>query len=86
MRVLVVNAGSSSLKMRLLDGADAIVGSAELPANTDGFDTGRLADILHGWGKPDVVWATGSSTAAPHSPVPYWSTPRSATSSNGSPT
>ncbi|MBA2508011.1 MAG: acetate/propionate family kinase [Nocardioidaceae bacterium] len=55
MRVLVVNAGSSSLKMRLLDGADAIVGSAELPANTDGFDTGRLADILHGWGKPDVV-------------------------------
>lgn len=55
MRVLVVNAGSSSLKMRLLDGANAIVGSAELPANTEGFETGKLTDILHGWGKPDVV-------------------------------
>ncbi|CAN5380880.1 hypothetical protein BH24ACT12_BH24ACT12_22790 [soil metagenome] len=53
MRVLVVNAGSSSLKLRLLDGADAIVGSVELSANTDGFDTGELraavfaAKLLH---------------------------------------
>ncbi len=55
MRVLVVNAGSSSLKLRLLDGANATVGSVELPANTDGFDTGELVDVLHGWGEPDAV-------------------------------
>jgi len=32
MRVLVVNAGSSSLKLRVLDPDDAITGSADLPA------------------------------------------------------
>jgi acetate kinase len=32
VRVLVVNAGSSSLKLRLLDAADAVVGRADLPA------------------------------------------------------
>ncbi len=32
MRVLVVNAGSSSLKLRLLDGQDAILAEDELPA------------------------------------------------------
>ena len=32
LRVLVVNAGSSSLKLRLLDPADQIAGSADLPA------------------------------------------------------
>lgn len=32
MRVLVVNAGSSSLKLRLLDEADRVTGSADLPA------------------------------------------------------
>ena len=32
LRVLVVNAGSSSLKLRLLDGADRLAGSVDLPA------------------------------------------------------
>ncbi len=55
MRVLVVNAGSSSLKLRLLDAADAIEHRADLPAGPDGFDTSRLADLLDGWDKPDGV-------------------------------
>jgi acetate kinase len=53
--VLVVNAGSSSLKLRLLGAADAIECSADLPAGPDGLDTARLADVLQGWAKPDVV-------------------------------
>jgi acetate kinase len=32
VRVLVVNAGSSSLKLRVVDGADAVAGRADLPA------------------------------------------------------
>jgi acetate kinase len=55
VRVLVVNAGSSSLKLRLLDGQDVISHRADLPAGPDGLDTSRLAEILHGWRKPDVV-------------------------------
>ena len=34
-RILVVNAGSSSLKLRLLDGTDALVGSADLTLDTE---------------------------------------------------
>ncbi len=55
MRVLVVNAGSSNLKLRLLDEHDAIEHSADLPAGPDGFDVSRLADVLQSWGEPDVV-------------------------------
>lgn len=55
MRVLVVNAGSSSLKLRLLDGSDVIERSADLPADQSGFDTDRLAELLRGWAEPDVV-------------------------------
>jgi acetate kinase len=55
VRVLVVNAGSSSLKLRLLDDHDTIEYSADLPAGPHGFDTSRLADELQGWGEPDVV-------------------------------
>jgi acetate kinase len=55
MRVLVVNAGSSSLKLRLLDKHDTLQRSADLPAGPDGFDTSRLTEVLHGWGKPEVV-------------------------------
>ncbi|MGQ0773074.1 MAG: hypothetical protein ACT4NY_01425 [Pseudonocardiales bacterium] len=55
MRVLVVNAGSSSLKLRLLDDHDNIAHSADLPAGPDGFDTSRLAEVLQGWDKPDAV-------------------------------
>jgi acetate kinase len=55
VRVLVVNAGSSSLKLRLLDSHDVISRSADLPAGPDGLDTSRLAAVLRGWRKPDVV-------------------------------
>jgi acetate kinase len=56
VRVLVVNAGSSSLKLRLLSGADAIERSADLPAGPGGFETSRLAEIFsNGWPAPDVV-------------------------------
>jgi acetate kinase len=55
VRVLVVNAGSSSLKLRLLDDHDTIQHSADLPAGPDGFDISRLAGVLQGWGEPDVV-------------------------------
>jgi acetate kinase len=55
VRVLVVNAGSSSLKLRLLGGDDRVEESADLPAGPAGFDTGRLAQILNGWAAPDAV-------------------------------
>lgn len=55
MRVLVVNAGSSSLKLRLLDAGDALEQSADLPAGPAGIDTSRLAEVLQCWEKPDVV-------------------------------
>jgi acetate kinase len=53
--VLVVNAGSSSVKLRLLDGHDRIVRSADLDAGPGGIDTSALAAALAGWPVPDVV-------------------------------
>ncbi|HEU5267374.1 MAG TPA: acetate/propionate family kinase [Jatrophihabitans sp.] len=55
MRVLVVNAGSSSVKLRLLDAADQLHGSADLPADAGGFDADALADALAPWPRPDIV-------------------------------
>ena len=55
MRVLVVNAGSSSLKLRLLDASDVIEQSTDLPADETGLDTDSLAEALRGWAEPDVV-------------------------------
>jgi acetate kinase len=55
VRVLVVNAGSSSLKLRLLGDDDSVEESADLPAGPAGFDTGRLTQILNGWAAPDAV-------------------------------
>jgi acetate kinase len=55
VRVLVVNAGSSSLKLRLLDARNAIEQTADLPADSAGFDTSSLARVLQGWDRPDVV-------------------------------
>lgn len=55
MRVLVVNAGSSSLKLRLLDGQDNLEHSADLPAGAEGLETTRLADVLRDWDMPDLV-------------------------------
>jgi acetate kinase len=50
VRVLVVNAGSSSLKLRLLDEHDGVLHGADLPAGSN-----RLAAALDGWDEPDVV-------------------------------
>jgi acetate kinase len=48
VRVLVVNAGSSSTKLRLLDEHDTVTHSADLPSDAD------LA-ILRDWPRPDAV-------------------------------
>ena len=48
MRVLVVNAGSSSLKVRLLDG-EVVERTADVDAPAD------LAGLLSGWPEPDAV-------------------------------
>jgi acetate kinase len=50
VRVLVVNAGSSSLKLRLLDKHDGVLRRADLYAEPD-----ELAAALAGWAEPDVV-------------------------------
>jgi acetate kinase len=50
LRVLVVNAGSSSLKLRLLGPDDALLGSHDLAADASGLEE-ALADL----GRPDAV-------------------------------
>jgi acetate kinase len=45
VRILVVNAGSSSLKLRVLDG-EAVVAARDLPADRDGFDRDDLGRFL----------------------------------------
>ena len=54
-RILVVNAGSSSLKLRVLDGDDAIVASADLPAPRGSTDASAVADAIRGFGPVDAV-------------------------------
>lgn len=46
-RVLVVNAGSSSLKLRVLHG-EQVAATRDLATDQDGFDTGALAEFLDG--------------------------------------
>ena len=46
MRVLVVNAGSSSLKLRVLDGDDTTLANADLPAERGRFDAAAARDAL----------------------------------------
>jgi acetate kinase len=46
MRILVVNAGSSSLKLSLLDDEDGLAGHGELPATGGEFDPGAVAEVL----------------------------------------
>ncbi len=55
MRVLVVNAGSSSLKVRLLDAADQLAGSADLPAPRGEADREAFQKAMTGLGAPDAV-------------------------------
>jgi acetate kinase len=54
-RVLVVNAGSSSLKLRVLDRDDAVVASADLPAPRGSTDAAAVADAIRGLGSVDAV-------------------------------
>ncbi len=55
MRVLVVNAGSSSLKVRLLGADDEAIGTVDLPADSSGFDTAELSAALKEWPAPEAV-------------------------------
>ncbi|MEO6122282.1 MAG: acetate/propionate family kinase [Ilumatobacteraceae bacterium] len=54
MRILVVNAGSSSVKLRLLD-ANQVVGSADLAAGSHGFDVDAMRDEVSDWPAPDAI-------------------------------
>jgi acetate kinase len=55
MRILVVNAGSSSLKLRVLDPDDRIVGTADLPAPRGQADSAAVAHAIDGFGTVDAV-------------------------------
>jgi acetate kinase len=55
MRVLVVNAGSSSLKLRVLDDEDRITDSQDLPMTRGAFDVGAMAEALSAMGEVDAV-------------------------------
>ena len=52
MRILIVNAGSSSLKLRMLGPGDEVAGSADLPELRD---TAALAEALEGFGPVDAM-------------------------------
>ena len=55
MNVLVVNAGSSSLKLRVLDGADGTVASTQLERWAGEADIDALADFIRSAGRVDAV-------------------------------
>ena len=57
MRILVVNAGSSSLKLSLLDDGDRLIGAEELTAHGGQFDAADVRRQLGAWGTspPDAV-------------------------------
>jgi acetate kinase len=55
MRILVVNAGSSSLKLRLLRDDDTIAASADLPAPQGTAATGAIKDALASLGPVDAA-------------------------------
>jgi acetate kinase len=54
-RVLVVNAGSSSLKLRVLDPADAVTARADLPAPRGAADSGEIKSAIESLGPVDAV-------------------------------
>jgi acetate kinase len=55
LRVLVVNAGSSSLKLRVLEDDDSIVASRDLPAPRAAGDEAELVEALAQFGAADAV-------------------------------
>ena len=54
-RILVVNAGSSSLKLRVIGPDDAVVASADLPAPRGSIDVSAIAETIRGLGPVDAV-------------------------------
>lgn len=54
-RILVVNAGSSSLKLRVLGPGDAVDGAADLPAPRGVTDARELEDAIRSLGAVDAV-------------------------------
>jgi acetate kinase len=55
VRVLVVNAGSSSLKLSALDDRDQLIGSRELEAEGGRLEPGRLEEVLEPLRRVDAV-------------------------------
>ena len=55
MRILVVNAGSSSLKLRVLDDQDGLAGSQDLPTPNGRSDARMISDAIEGFGPIDAV-------------------------------
>lgn len=55
MRMLIINAGSTSLKLRFLDTDDTLLADHELPAVKSGFDEGAVAAVLDGLDGVDAV-------------------------------
>ena len=55
LRVRVVNAGASSLKLRLLDPDDRLIGAEDLPAPRGVAETEAVRKALHGLGPVDAV-------------------------------
>ena len=53
--ILVVNAGSSSLKLRVLDDADSIIGSADLPPPRGADDTAPVKAAIEPFGEVHAV-------------------------------
>ena len=54
-RILVVNAGSSSLKLRVLDPGDEVTGSEDLPAPRGASDSAAVAEAIRGFGEIAAV-------------------------------
>jgi acetate kinase len=55
VRILVVNAGSSSLKLRVLDDEDVVVDSADLPAPREEGSDEEIGEAFRGFGRIDAV-------------------------------
>jgi len=55
MRILVANAGSSSVKLRLLEADDRLAESVDLPAPRGRVIADEIADVLRSLGAVDVV-------------------------------
>lgn len=55
MRILVINAGSTSLKLRFLDGDETLLADHELPSVKGAFDEDAVAALLAGLDRVDAV-------------------------------